>query len=248
MANLLPDPQLFAVRSRTRPVHPHRFDSHNPNTKKLAMKYLINTIRPFVLAPVVVAVAALGLLSLSACDLLGGSERGSANVRVLMVDNPFPFDLVAEANVEISRVELIGEDDHYVIMDETRSYNLLELRDGVSALLGEVDLPIGTYAQARFIVESAEVVMNDEQVYDLKVPSGSETGIKVLLNDLVLEDGQDVTITMDFDVEQSFIALGNIDTPTGINGFIFTPVIVPKSIVVAEVDATTETDPEGDEG
>lgn len=211
------------------------------------MKYQRDVIRPFVATPFVIATLALGLMTLNACDLLGGSE-GEAHVRVRLVDNPFPFDLVSEANVQISRVELVGEDENYTVMDEERSYNLLELRDGVSALLGEVDLPVGTYAQARFIVDNADVKLNDGRTFDLKVPSGSETGIKVLLNGLELEEGQDVTVTLDFDVEQSFVVQGDVSTPADINGFIFTPVIVPESIVVTEADSDVNVDSEGGSG
>lgn len=206
------------------------------------MKYGTPSLRRLLVMPIFALLLGFGLLNLNGCDLFGSSDSaGEGRVRVLLIDNPFPFDLVAEANVTISHVELIGDDGRYVILEEDREFNLLELRDGVSALLGEVDLPAGTYSQARVLVDTASVEMKDGRTFGLKVPSGSETGIKVLLQGLEIEEGMEATLTLDFDVNQSFVVQGNIDTMAGISGFIFKPVIVPTSITFEDADPI-ETD------
>lgn len=201
------------------------------------MKYGTPFFRRLIVMPMFALLLGVGLLSLNGCDLFGSSDSvGEGRVRVLLIDNPFPFDLVAEANVTISHVELIGDDGRYAIMEEEREFNLLELRDGVSALLGEVDLPAGTYSQARMLVDSASVKMNDGRIFELKVPSGFETGIKVLLHGLDIEEGIEATLTLDFDVNLSFVVQGSIDSTAGIDGFIFKPVIVPTSITFEDAD------------
>jgi hypothetical protein len=206
------------------------------------MKYGTSFFRRLIVMPMFALLLGVGLLSLNGCDLFGSSDSaGEGRVRVLLIDNPFPFDLVAEANVTISHVELIGDDGRYAIMEEDREFNLLELRNGVSALLGEIDLPAGTYSQARLLVDTASVEMKDGRTFGLKVPSGSETGIKVLLHGLEIEEGMEATLTLDFDVSQSFVVQGNIDTTAGINGFTFKPVIVPTSITFEDADPI-ETD------
>lgn len=205
------------------------------------MKNLLASHHRFLTVPLAAGLVIAGLFGLSACDMIGSSDStGDARVRVLLVDEPFPFDLVAEANVTISNVQLIRDDEHYIVMDEEREFNLLELQDGVSALLGEVDVSAGTYSQARLIVEDASIVLNDETTFDLIVPSGSETGIKVLLNDIEFEEGQEITLTLDFDVSQSFIVQGNPLTAAGIDGFIFTPVIIPTSVEFTDFDEADE--------
>ena len=179
-----------------------------------------------------VAVAMLiGLGGLSACDMLGvpGSSvgDGEARMEVRLVDAPFPFDLVDEVNVTITHVELRSDDEKVTVMDETRTFNLLELQNGVYAELGDIVIPTDHYTQARVHVEDASVLMKDGRVFDMKVPSGV---VKVNLHDVVVEDGQNVALTLDFDVSQSFVVQGNPATSAGIKGFLLKPTIVSKGM------------------
>jgi hypothetical protein len=66
------------------------------------------------------------------------------------------------------------------------------------------------------------------------VPSGSQTGIKVKMEsmDLSLAPESVTDVTLDFDVSESFVVQGNTDTPAGISGFSFKPVVKPLSVVV----------------
>lgn len=192
----------------------------------------------------VVAVVA-AFTAISGCDLVGTS--GTATMRVLLTDNPFPFDLVESANVTIERVEIVSESEGVINVTtdwtEPQEYNLLELRDGVTALLGEVEIPEGVYEQIRLVVgEEASVVMNaegeeDAVVYDLKIPSGTETGVKIPLHGLDVEQDSYVTLTLDFVVDESFIVLGNSGTPNEIQGFNFKPVV---KLLEVELDGVVE--------
>jgi hypothetical protein len=63
----------------------------------------------------------------------------------------------------------------------------------------------------------------------LKVPSGAQSGIKVHLNtplEVVAETL--TTVTVDFEVDSNFVIQGNPDTPAGIHGVLFTPVLKEK--------------------
>ena len=168
-----------------------------------------------------------GSLLMAACSLLD-SESSDGSLTLLLTDAPFPYDLVEEANVTISRVEIVGEDSApSPILEEVRSYNLLDLRDGVTTVLGEVDLPAGKYPQIRMIVDEAEIKLVDGTTFDLFVPSGAETGLKILLPNFEIVADQETELTLDFDVSRSFIPQGSIETAAGIQGFIFTPVVIP---------------------
>ena len=174
---------------------------------------------------------AVGLTSGCSEDLV--SDESEGRVRVLLTDAPFPFDLVDETNVTIQRIELLGSEGTIVLSDDPQEEDLLLLQNGVTVSLAEVDVPEDDYHQLRLQVgEDAEVVMNDGSVYDLKVPSGTETGIKINLNPLQIQDGDLATITVDFSVEESFVVLGNPNTPAGINGFIFKPVLRAQSVEI----------------
>lgn len=188
--------------------------------------------------------AVFGLALLAGCDLFGGS--GSATVRVLLTDAPFPFEMVDSANVTIERVELVSESEGVINVTsawtEPRAFNLLDLRHGITALLGEVEIPEGTYEQARLILtDDAEVVMNEESggtTYTLAVPSGSQTGVKVLLDSLRVESESYVTLTLDFDVSESFVILGDASSPANVNGFNFNPVV---KLLQVELGTAAET-------
>lgn len=179
--------------------------------------------------PILCAVSGLALMV--GCDLFGNS--GSATMRVLLTDAPFPFEMVDSANVTIDRVELVSVSEGVIDVtsswEEPKVFNLLELRDGVTALLGEVEIPAGTYAQARLVLAGdAEVVMNEElggTKYSLAIPSGAETGIKVLLDSLEVESESYITLTLDFDVSESFVVLGDASSPANVHGFNFKPVV-----------------------
>lgn len=67
----------------------------------------------------------------------------------------------------------------------------------------------------------------------LAVPSGTETGIKIPLGNLEVEEGSYVTLTLDFVVEESFVVLGDVSTPAGVEGFNFTPVVMLESVELA---------------
>ena len=159
-----------------------------------------------------------------------------------LTDNPFPFDDAESANITITRVELIGADttdedngsNRLVISNSAQAFNLLALRNGVTATVGDIPLPEGSWTQARFIVsDEASVVMKDSTIYSLKVPSGPQTGIKVNIGEIDLTAVEDTAIvTVDFDVEDSFVVMGNSATPAGIKGFLFKPVLKIASIEI----------------
>ncbi len=169
---------------------------------------------------------------------LSKNPDGKGTVSFLVTDAPFPTDLVAEANVTIDKIEIRkadeseGEDSEgstfVIVSEETMEFNLLDLRNGVTAELTNVELDAGSYDQIRLHVVDASVVLSDEAstTFDLKIPSGSSSGLKIKIKDgLIVQDGGFSTVLLDFDVSQSFVVQGNTLTKAGIKGFIFKPVI-----------------------
>lgn len=165
----------------------------------------------------------LTLTALTGCDSNDVEADTESRVRILLTDAPADF---VEANVLIERVELLGNDDRVVLLaDEPQPFDLLTLQDGVTALLADVDIPNGTYHQVRVIVdEEASVLYDDGTVENLKVPSGSQSGIKMNLPSLDINDDV-LVVTIDFDVTESFVKRGNSG-----KGYIFKPVIKPLAI------------------
>jgi hypothetical protein len=89
--------------------------------------------------------------------------------------------------------------------------------------------------------------MNDGSVYPLRVPSGSQTGIKINLPDIDLSDTDTVDVLVDFDVERSFHTTGNPDNPQGFR-FSFRPVLQIDSLYIDGVPVPRTEFPDGGEG
>jgi hypothetical protein len=169
-------------------------------------------------------------------DPISGS--GNSAVRVYLTD--LPSDYIAAAEVTISSVQLVpGEVDagFVELLDAPATYDLLDLQNGVAALLAEDLVPAGTYSQLRLIVEGATVTLIDGYEFNdgtteqtLFVPSGMETGIKVQTSGVIEAEEDLVTVTViDFDVNQSFVIQGDPEAPAGINGILFTPELIEVS-------------------
>jgi len=167
-------------------------------------------------------------------DLSPGADTGK--LTVTMTDAPLNIDLVEEANVTISKIEArqVIEDEaeadttnpFITLYHQTETYNLLELRNGVTETLVDMEIPAGDYDLIRLYVNEASLTLTNGQTYDVKVPSGDKTGIKVFIDpEIQVEGGLTSELLLDFDVSKSFVMKGNLNTPAGVNGFNFKPVI-----------------------
>ena len=184
-----------------------------------------------------IASVLFGLLVISACSDSTGT--GDARLSVRITDAP--SDYFDSAVVYIGEVAIIPDEGEPVIVSEEGGrFDLLDLQNGVTASLGELDIEPGDYLQLRLIVDSAYVGLAGDLEFNdgttersLRVPSGAQTGIKINLD---AADGDDqnpgVTIAagetvlvVDFDVEKNFVFQGNPDTPAGLNGVMFTPTL-----------------------
>ena len=189
--------------------------------------------------------AFIALLTFSCSD--DDEESGDKTGRfiVKLTDAPFPFELVSEANVTIFKIDArnssMEEDDpgagedaaspFVVLMEEEVEVNLLDLTNGVTETLVNQDFPVGNYDLVRIYVKGVNVVLTDGTTYDLTVPSGSQTGIKVFISPgLTVEGGLTSELLLDFDVSRSFVPQGDLSSVNGITGFNFKPVIKASNV------------------
>ena len=120
-----------------------------------------------------------------------------------------------------------GKERPFITLFEgSETFNLLELRNGVMATFLDLEIPVGNYNLIRIYVENATIAVKDYETYSVKVPSGSQTGVKVFMKpSLKVASGLTAEVVLDFSLEKSFVLKGNMDTPAGIKGFNFKPVI-----------------------
>ena len=202
-----------------------------------------------------IALSVLIAIGISSCtqntddQLLQGDKSGKLTVKI--TDAPFPSDLVEEANITIDMVtikkaELSNTDDEesdedemeeksvsmsdttsfIILSEETYEINLLDLSNGVTQILSENEIPVGEYNEIRLHVVSAGIKLNDGREFDLKVPSGNTSGLKIKISPVLeIMEGMYGEVLIDFDVSRSFNAIGSDNSKNGIKGFHFNPVV-----------------------
>ena len=174
------------------------------------------------------------LFGLTACQENSDSvEASKGRLVVKLTDAPFPIDLIDQALVTIDKIEIRKASDSLsqeeglspfiVLSQETQQFNLLNLRNGITADLLAMTIDTGKYDLIRLHVTETEMILKDGTSFKLKVPG---SGIKIVINPgLVVEGGVTSEVLMDFDVSKSFAIQGNIKAKNGIKGFTFKPVV-----------------------
>jgi hypothetical protein len=113
-----------------------------------------------------------------------------------------------------------------VVSEKTSTIDLLQLQNGIMAVLADAEIPVGKYDMIRLHIVDAVVVIDENTSFPLKVPSGNASGLKIMLdNELTVTENETSEILIDFDLSRSFITMGNLKSKKGITGFIFKPVI-----------------------
>lgn len=148
-----------------------------------------------------------------------------------VTDAPFDIGNIESALVTITKIELrkagdgISDGNPFILLSEdTITLDLIDLRNGVTETLLDMEIPTGTYDLVRLYVDEAGLKLKEsEEIHRVKVPSGSQTGIKIFLRPaLEVSEGNLEEVLLDIDLSRSFIIRGN---PMHNNGFIFKPVI-----------------------
>lgn len=145
-------------------------------------------------------------LWLGACG--GGNDKGTGILDLSITDAP--VDGADEVVVEFTGVEIQSSGGRHSIDYLTpKTIDLLALQGGLrESLLEDYVLPEGNVSWIRLKVNAeADGVMDSFIVkngasYELDVPSGSETGLK-LNRPFVVRDGDDLDFTIDFDLRKS---------------------------------------------
>ena len=179
--------------------------------------------------------AALVIVSFNGCKDMDNYNDQLGHLVIKLTDAPFPFEIIEAATVNIVKVEIrkvceCDEDEYpYIelpLPDDSNGFNLLELRNGVTADLVDMEIEPGDYDLIRLYVDEAGLVVSGGNEYNLKVPSGQQTGIKIFMEP-ALKVVSELTseVVLDFNLEKSFVLKGNANTPAGIKGFNFKPVV-----------------------
>lgn len=142
-----------------------------------------------------------------------GSSSGSDTGRLSLNVTDAPVDSASKVVVSFSGVELqSGGSRTEILFDEPRTIDLLALQGSNSAnLLEGQELPAGEYQWMRLLVNAEQdsvldsyIEFEDGSVQELSVPSGSQTGLK-LVRGFTLLAGGSADFTIDFDLRKSVV-------------------------------------------
>ena len=144
------------------------------------------------------------------CNSGTNADGDTGTMEVLLHDAPANYD---EVNVFIERVEVNNsenDDEGWVELNSPQqTYDLLELTNGATEVLGSAELPVGTYEQIRLILSSdGHSVVVDGEEHSMFVPSGAQTGVKLNVN-AEIEPDITYTLLLDFDAARSVVVRGN---------------------------------------
>jgi hypothetical protein len=173
-----------------------------------------------------VILASISLFILSACN----SNDGTTSFVVRLTDSPGDYEAV---NIDILSVEVHSDNgDGWTTLDSNADvYDLLTLTNGVETVIANDVLPAGRVSQLRLILGNNNSVVVDGETFDLTVPSGSESGLKLQINADLIE-GITYSVLLDFDAAKSIVA-------TGSGKYILKPVV--KTITEAQDGAIQGT-------
>ena len=129
---------------------------------------------------------------------------------------------IDEVQVHLGNAGGKGDGNNWITVGSPQqTYNLLELVNGVMAELGATEIDSGKYTQMRLILgldpddylnclgnshpfPNYVVDKDDDDIHELKVPSGYQTGIKLVRKFEIIE-GLTVELVLDFDASASVV-------------------------------------------
>jgi len=158
------------------------------------------------------------LILWAGCSQKSTSPPGDGILRLYLADSAGP---TAQVNLTISQVSVHttagGDSTGWIVVnDSLATYDLIQLANGASALLGETGLVPGHYTQIRLLlVDSCRVVIGGES-HPLHIPSGLQSGVK-LNHQFEIEAGKLYELLLDFDVQRSIVSTDD--------GYLLKPVI-----------------------
>lgn len=160
-------------------------------------------------------------LSLAACN--GGSSSSSNGSMSLNITDT-PVDGLTQVVVAFTGVTLMGPDGQQSFpFANEESFNLLTLQGNASqVLLSNVSVPAGQYQWIRLDIDTANsyVMTSSGNKYPLNIPSGSQSGLKLVSGFTVAQGGLS-DFTIDFNLRQSLTE----DNASGTTTYTLTPAL-----------------------
>jgi len=166
----------------------------------------VSNLRSPAVVLLALAVVSVGLV-LGGCG--GGDDdvSGTGTARVVLTDAP--MSNVDEVHVKITRIEVVGQAGAQVLLNDRDIPDDVELiaLGANPLLLGQRELPAVQYTQIRMILDNTPganyIIDSEGERHDLTIPSGAQSGVKLVTGAFEVVDGQIITILLDFNAAAS---------------------------------------------
>ena len=154
------------------------------------------------------AMMSLGVLLALLAGCKDDETVGRGQLRMYLVDAPASYDSVV---VVVKEVSVHSDAQGWIVVNNTtRAFDLLRLTNGARVVLGETSLDAGVYTQIRLLLDVGSYVVVGGTRHPLTVPSGLETGIK-LVHQFNIEANFLYELYLDFDASRSIVLTGSGD-------------------------------------
>jgi len=156
----------------------------------------------------------------------GGSSGGTGELSMSLTDATLYQYQAVYVTIDEIKVHRDDGGGWKTVASPQQTFNLLELINGVREDLGLATLDAGHYTQMRLIIGDIPddglnifsqthpfanyVILEDgmDSIYELKVPSGPQTGVK-LVNGFDINTNQTTELILDFDASKSVVKAGS---------------------------------------
>lgn len=169
------------------------------------------------------------ILILIGCGGSGSNStagEGTGTLSLSLTDattNEYKAAYVTIEEVRVHMADGEPENGWQVVATPNKTFNLLELVNGIKENLGITELATGHYTQMRLIIGDTPddginilselhpyanyIIQSDNEVQELKIPSGFNTGIKIV-HGFDINEGEITELILDFDASKSIVKAG----------------------------------------
>jgi len=129
------------------------------------------------------------------------------NITLKLTDaTPMHFDQFVAINITIDSIELGNAADSssfVTILDQPTTYNMLDLVNGNTDLLANIDIPEGQYDTLRIYISSTEVILKDGTTFSHQIDQSFSIGLGSFMGGNMQFDSNNgsIDITLDHNID-----------------------------------------------
>lgn len=172
----------------------------------------------------ILLLAGLAIAAFASCTD-SNSVPSASRFNVTMTDAPGAYDFLL---LSVKEIQVLTSEGNFSMEVDPEPFDILQFRMGKDTLLASQDIPAGRLQEIRVVLnDTGNQIGIDGEVFDLKVPSGQASGLKIKVQDTIVANIA-YTLKLDFDAARSIVKAGN-------GKYLLKPVIraIPNSVTGA---------------